>query len=228
MVATARFPVFVLLSVFAHGVALVSSKLPNTVTTLGDTAQPLRISLLKPAPITPPVTVATEQATVIPPREQQASATPVRAAVRTRTARHPQKITPLQTTVTKQPAPPATQARTTDQRQAKTPAKQPSLSSTQLRNRVSDALTRRLRAQFNYPWLARKRGWQGRVTLSLRVGENGHLSHIQVAQTSGHRILDNSALNSAARINDLSEVAGLMQGKSLELLIPVQYRLLDS
>lgn len=97
-----------------------------------------------------------------------------------------------------------------------------------VRARVSHALQRRLRAEFTYPRLARKRGWQGEVTLSLRIERDGLVSHIQVAQTSGYRILDASALQSAGRIRALPEVVSLLDGQALDLQVPVHYQLLDS
>lgn len=96
------------------------------------------------------------------------------------------------------------------------------------RDIIGNALQQRLNAAFKYPWLARKRGWQGNVLLSLRIEQNGHLSNIQVSKTSGYSVLDNSALESAHTIKNLPEAVELLQGKTLILQIPVQYILLDS
>lgn len=94
--------------------------------------------------------------------------------------------------------------------------------------RISAALQHELSKRFEYPWLARKRGWQGRVTLSLRVHENGDLSDWAVSRTSGYAVLDRSALDCARRITRLPGAARWLEGRSLQLMIPVQYRLLDS
>ncbi len=229
MQTAARFPAFVLLSVLAHGVALVSSRLPSAAPPpLGDTAKPLRISLLKPVRDTTPSTVSRQPVvTASSVRPRQSNTKPVTPVSRTRAVSSQRTAKSQQTVVAKPPALATVQTRTSDNPPVMAASTQPALSSAQLRNRISNALTRRLRAQFNYPWLARKRGWQGHVTLSLRIEQDGQLSHIQVARTSGHRILDNSALHSATRIGALTEVAGLMHGQSLELMIPVYYRLLD-
>ena len=93
--------------------------------------------------------------------------------------------------------------------------------------RVSAALQRQLAEAFEYPWLARKRGWQGMVTLSLHIAEDGSLSHWQVVSTSGYRLLDRSALQAAQRIGRLQQAEQLLQGRSLNLSIPIRYQLLD-
>jgi protein TonB len=103
----------------------------------------------------------------------------------------------------------------------------PQTSSLSVSERVSAALQSQLAEAFDYPWLARKRGWQGLVTLSLHVAEDGVLSHWEVAATSGYNLLDRSALQAAQRIGRLQRAEQLLNGQSLNLSIPVRYRLLD-
>ena len=93
---------------------------------------------------------------------------------------------------------------------------------------ISAALQNRLASNFEYPWLARKRGWQGQVTLSLRVDNNGGLSNWHIATTSGYGVLDRSALKAAKAIRHLPEARDLLHGQPLNLMIPVRYQLLDS
>ncbi|MCR9204673.1 MAG: energy transducer TonB [Halobacteriovoraceae bacterium] len=50
-----------------------------------------------------------------------------------------------------------------------------------------------------YPRLAKRRGITGRVELLLTVHGNGQLKDIRVAKSSGHSILDDSALTAAKR-----------------------------
>jgi protein TonB len=97
-----------------------------------------------------------------------------------------------------------------------------------LSEQISAALQRQLAAHFEYPWLARKRGWQGEVTLSLRVERDGHLTRWAISETSGHALLDRSALATAKRIGRLPQAAGWLNGRSIDLLLPVSYRLLGS
>lgn len=94
--------------------------------------------------------------------------------------------------------------------------------------RISVALKNRISSHFVYPWLARQRGWEGQVLLSLTVRGNGDLGNWKVAHTSGYRTLDQSALKAARRIERLPQAASWLNGESLEVQIPVQYQLLDS
>jgi len=101
-------------------------------------------------------------------------------------------------------------------------------SSLKVSERVSAALQSKLAESFEYPWLARKRGWQGLVTLSLHIEPDGMLSQWKVARTSGYSLLDRSALRAAKRIVKLPQADRLLNGRSLTLSIPVRYRLVDS
>jgi protein TonB len=93
---------------------------------------------------------------------------------------------------------------------------------------ISAALQNRLASRFEYPWLARKRGWQGQVTLSLQIDNKGDLSNWQISRTSGYGVLDRSALKAAKAIRHLPEAEDLLKGQPLDLMIPVHYQLLDS
>ena len=75
--------------------------------------------------------------------------------------------------------------------------------------------------------MASRNGWEGRVTVGLRVESDGHLSHLQIVQTSGHDILDRAALNSLRKIPQLTEVTHWLDGHSFDMVIPVQYALQD-
>ncbi len=133
------------------------------------------------------------------------------------------------------PRRPATKAQrdrpASPQRLAQAPAPasaaSPQSSSLSVSDRVSAALQDQLEEVFAYPWLARKRGWQGSVMLSLHVDRNGTLSGWKVVQTSGYRLLDRSALQAARRIRQLQQADRLLDGRPLNLSIPVRYQLLD-
>ena len=101
-------------------------------------------------------------------------------------------------------------------------------SSLSVSERVSAALQSQLAERFEYPWLARKRGWQGQLTLSLHIDHTGAVSQWRVARTSGHNVLDRSALKAARQIDRLPQADQLLDGKSLNLSIPVRYQLTDS
>lgn len=94
-------------------------------------------------------------------------------------------------------------------------------------NSLRAAVYSALQARFTYPRRARMRGWEGTVVVSLRIMADGHLSDIQVADSSGVPVLDRAALRSLARIR-VPQVVAWLDGREIDLLIPVEYRLTDS
>ncbi len=91
-----------------------------------------------------------------------------------------------------------------------------------LRASVLELVTTRL----DYPVIARSRGWQGIVILELHIEADGLISNLQVNETSGYPALDQAAVESL----QLASIPGARQwlrGRSIDLLIPVEYRLLD-
>lgn len=105
---------------------------------------------------------------------------------------------------------------------AGTAAAEPSLA-----DRLQARLQHSLRAYFDYPRIARHRGWEGRVEVGLRVEANGRLSDIRVLRTSGYAVLDRAALASVGRIHRLRGAAEWLGGRPMDMVLPVQYRLID-
>ncbi|MGE0371196.1 MAG: energy transducer TonB [Gammaproteobacteria bacterium] len=91
---------------------------------------------------------------------------------------------------------------------------------------VMASLKEAFSAHFYYPMLARRKGWEGEVTLALRVETDGRLTGIHVVGSSGHRVLDNAAVDSLSRARALRFPGGALGG-SVDMLLPVHYRLLD-
>jgi len=228
-----RFASFLLLSVLAHGALVgwqgsVTSQPPPRI---GGQAQALQVTL---SPATRSDGQTAHPKTVSPLHAQPLERAAASAAqAQPRPAKDPGQLPPqpaprLRAAATITPERPAgaIEAPQPDQHAATKPATREDTQ--QLGQRISAALQRELAKQFEYPWIARKRGWQGEVTLSLQVRENGDLTDWSVLRTSGHKVLDRSALDCARRIDRLPEAARWLDGRSLQLLIPVQYRLRDS
>lgn len=55
-----------------------------------------------------------------------------------------------------------------------------------IRTRVLDRLL--------YPAVARRQGWRGQVTVSFLVGADGDVENLRIVSSSGHRLLDQQAL----------------------------------
>jgi len=79
---------------------------------------------------------------------------------------------------------------------------------------------------FYYPRMAVRRGWQGDVMLGLHIKANGKLQTITVVSSSGYSILDNAALNSMQKVESLPEASRLLNGATMDLLLPVTFTLL--
>lgn len=95
------------------------------------------------------------------------------------------------------------------------------------RARVQAQLLADLQRHFEYPLLARQRGWQGTVWLSFVVAPDGALDRIQVARGSGYQALDHSAVTALRRVGQLTEARAWLDGRALEMQLPVVYRLMQ-
>lgn len=93
--------------------------------------------------------------------------------------------------------------------------------------RLRTRLQQSLRSYFHYPRLARHRGWEGRVEVGLRVEADGNLSDIRIVRTSGFAVLDRAALASVGRIRRLPDASFWLGGRHIDMVLPVQYRLID-
>jgi protein TonB len=100
--------------------------------------------------------------------------------------------------------------------------------STATNTAISNSVKKQISARFNYPLLARKRGWEGDVVLELRLEADGRMSNIRIAESSGYTLLDRAALKSAQAAEAAPQVAHWLAGRHMNILIPVYYRLVDS
>ena len=92
---------------------------------------------------------------------------------------------------------------------------------------IRGLLEERLADRFRYPLLARRRGWEGRVLLRLRIGADGRVLATEVAQGSGHRILDRAALRAVRGLPALPLERVWERPRAFDMLLPVTYRLRD-
>jgi protein TonB len=94
--------------------------------------------------------------------------------------------------------------------------------------RIRALLLADLARHFDYPLVARARGWQGTVLLGLRVESDGHLDQVHIENSSGYAVLDRSALNSVNRLGYLTEAVAWLNGRSHDIQLPVIYRLVEN
>jgi protein TonB len=96
-----------------------------------------------------------------------------------------------------------------------------------LTTRLAGQLRDALAPYFAYPMMARRHGWQGQVRVGLRVEADGHLSHVRIAHSSGYRLLDSAALATLNHINTVPQAAGWLEGRHFDMVLPIDYRLID-
>lgn len=94
-------------------------------------------------------------------------------------------------------------------------------------SRLQSSLHHRFNARFDYPLIARIKGWQGQVTLGLRVEPDGTLTHLRVINTSGYAILDQASLRTLKGIARVPPAADWLGGRHVDLELPVEYRLTE-
>jgi TonB family protein len=73
----------------------------------------------------------------------------------------------------------------------------------------------------HYPKIARRRGYEGKTLLRVKVLENGKTGKIEVEESSGFKVLDTAALKS---VSDWTFVPGKINGKKTEQWISVPIR----
>lgn len=92
--------------------------------------------------------------------------------------------------------------------------------------RVASILYKELNQYFTYPRLAIKQSWQGKVLLSLRVTSNGEIKNIQLNSSSGYDVLDQAAINSLSKVEQLPEISSWLPF-DIDLEFPVIYKLIE-
>ena len=77
-----------------------------------------------------------------------------------------------------------------------------------------------IQKNITYPRVARQMGWQGKVTVSFLILNDGRISNIKVKQSSGKDILDNNAVETIKRASPFPPPP-----VKAEITVPVVYAL---
>lgn len=215
---THRLLGFIALSVLAHGVLLLpwrSAPTPSVTPAAFELTRFELLPALASAPIQEPPRVQHSASPPAPPSVPQApnplpDATAHAAVPPVAAKSEPQEMTLASS------AEPAVATQSDAERQA--------LAKEQLRAH----LIRLMGAHFTYPFLARKHGWEGEVTLSFQVTHTGMIEHIQVSRGSGHGVLDKAAVAALTKIQQVDAGPLPWSWETLELDLPVIFRLTES
>jgi protein TonB len=93
------------------------------------------------------------------------------------------------------------------------------------RARIEARLHTSLARHFDYPYVARLRGWEGSVLLAFIVQASGNLNDIRIVRSSGFAVLDDSAVDSLKKVQRIPEAVAWLQGRDIEIQLPISYRL---
>ncbi len=217
-----RLSSMVALSVLAHGAVLFWAGGVPVVPDMGEpAARPLVVAIVAPERVAAPATTHGSVPNTVadantPDRPRRAD------PVRTATVRQPARP--------KKPPAPSTQTAAAPARAVRATLEasvNPTADSASPAQQISQAVRRHFQAHFEYPWLARKRNWQGDVVLALHIERDGRLSRVAVDTSSGYAALDKSALRSAQHIGRIPEATRWLGGAACDLTLPVRYRLTD-
>ena len=102
------------------------------------------------------------------------------------------------------------------------------LSREQIEEKLHGRIQQALLPHFSYPAIARRRGWEGTVRISLRVENDGRLTHLQVIESCNFTTLDRAALHSLRQVSGIPEAKQWLAGHYMDMVLPIQYLLLDS
>ena len=223
---------FLLLSALLHvGLGWLLWQIPASRHDMPLPGQPLQLTLTtfrEPASATHGNTARMQAS-----RQESAAALTPKQAPSTTARKHLAGTRPEPSIGKRTPPPPAADART-DARPlpevqpeslARAPQSAPGDQAT--RQSVRAALYSALYARFKYPRRARVRGWEGTVVVSLRIMPDGALRDVQLADSCGIPLLDRAAVRALARLQVPKAIAWL-DGREMDMLVPVEYRLTDS
>ena len=94
-----------------------------------------------------------------------------------------------------------------------------------LRRGYIGRLNRYFRRMRTYPRRARRAGLEGTVLLEIVLDDQGRIIDIRVAQSSGHRILDDAARSAVAALGAVPSPPGELQWRSQAVQVPFVYSL---
>lgn len=207
---------FVAGSVLLHAAALGVWQLPQPATPAGAPVLHLALARPEPAlPATPPAAPRTTTAVAKPVRHPPPRRMKPNPARRQGDSGTPPAPRPNETTLAlREPVPPPTPTAAHANRR------------TERLNQLRARLERTLNAHLSYPLLARRRGWEGTVRLALHIDQRGQVVRAEVAESSGHRLLDRAALEGLSRARLETDDGWLAPG-DFDMVVPVTFRLVD-
>jgi protein TonB len=219
----ARIAWFIALSAALHAAVLLVGK--RSETSIGSAGREVHVSMTYRAGTAGPVSTAVNTAgrsRAHPAQPHLTTNRPTPASATGKAASRRFDNPPHETTAVQ----PVTARQAGD---APAPAQSATASGTETARQTAEeqlrkSILRLVSSRFNYPVLARRKGWQGIVKLQVHIESNGRISGLHVDQTSGYAVLDQAALQSL-QLASVPDAGQWMQGQAIDIIIPVEYRL---
>jgi protein TonB len=229
-----RFGAALALSLVLHlGALMLSPSAPRTPSV--ESPLPLSVHLVQePVPAAELVRsarqVATKAAPVKRPPAKREVAVPA-------VERAPQALPPVEPVQTAQPpdaigpepvvAPPiaASPPSTPERFALAAPAPAQRVASAEALARYAKSLSEVLARYKEYPRIAELRGWEGSVTMRLRVAPSGRLIAAELYESSGYEALDKQAMTMVARAGVLPVPPDGLDAAGVPVLVPINFRL---
>jgi protein TonB len=101
----------------------------------------------------------------------------------------------------------------------------PRVSRSELLSSYGQTISQALARYKEYPRIAQMQGWQGAVTMRLRVAPSGRLIDAEVHASSGHEALDRQALAMASKPERFPPPPEGLRDREIAVLVPVVFRL---
>jgi protein TonB len=101
----------------------------------------------------------------------------------------------------------------------------PRAPSSDLLSAYGHAISQILARHKEYPRIALMQGWQGAVTMRLRIAPTGRLLDAEVHTSSGYEALDRQALAMASKAEHLPPPPEGLRDRDVTVLVPVIFRL---
>ncbi len=76
-----------------------------------------------------------------------------------------------------------------------------------------------------YPAQAMEKGWQGRVEIRLSIGANGMIQGAAIRTSSGHQVLDDTALDMIRKAKPMTQIPQVLRGREFIVDVPVIFDL---
>ena len=215
---------FVGLSVAAHAAVLVGWQSPLIAP--GNSGHAVQLSIVQQAgekPVQPAKAAVSQQ-----PRQQQAAPTLADSMMTTTgslTAANTGKAAPAIQTATARPQRFITQPVTTTATPVKA-ASSPVVQQHEVDRHLRDTVMKLITQELTYPAIARRKGWQGIVKLELHIEADGSITGLQLDETSGYAVLDRAALQ-CLQTASIPDATQWLRGKPADIIVPVEYRLVD-